>query len=95
MSRADDYAARIKKATDIAVRYGGIDGDHHKAWTIDQMVRALTGCPMETRTARDVHDEEYSYQAQGESEEYKDLVKDACNGEDGPETYDWDVGIPP
>lgn len=34
---------RIQAAIDIAVRYGGIDGDHHKAWVIDQMVRALAG----------------------------------------------------
>jgi hypothetical protein len=32
---------RIKKAVDLAVRFGGIDGDRHKAWVIDQMVRAL------------------------------------------------------
>ena len=37
---------KIKKALDIAIRYGGIDGAHHKDWTIDQIVRALTGCPM-------------------------------------------------
>lgn len=33
----------IEKAIDIAVKYGGIDGDHHKAWVIDQMVRILSG----------------------------------------------------
>lgn len=30
-------------ALDLALRYGQIDGDHHKAWVIDQMVTALTG----------------------------------------------------
>jgi len=34
---------RIKKAIDVAIQYGGADGDHHKAWVIDQMFRALTG----------------------------------------------------
>jgi hypothetical protein len=33
----------IDKALELARKYGGIDGDHHKAWVIDQMVRALTG----------------------------------------------------
>ena len=33
----------VEKAIAIAYQYGGIDGDHHKAWVIDQMVRALTG----------------------------------------------------
>lgn len=34
---------RIKKALKIAWSYGQIDGAHHKAWAIDQMVRALCG----------------------------------------------------
>lgn len=33
----------IIKALEIAARYGSIDGEHHKMWVIDQMVRALTG----------------------------------------------------
>jgi hypothetical protein len=33
----------VDAALDCARRYGGIDGAHHKAWVIDQMVRALTG----------------------------------------------------
>lgn len=38
-----DGEDRILKALEIANSYGGIDGAHHKAWVIDQMVRALTG----------------------------------------------------
>lgn len=34
---------RIEKALDIAWCYGQIDGNHHKTWVIDQMVRALCG----------------------------------------------------
>ena len=30
-------------ALDIAMEYGQIDGGHHKAWVIDQMVQALLG----------------------------------------------------
>lgn len=62
---------RIDRAIEFAVRFGGIDGDHHKTWVIDQMVRALAG------------------------EDYDQLVKDACDGEDGPNTYEWDTGIAP
>jgi hypothetical protein len=29
-------------ALEVATQYGGIDGDHHKTWVIDQMVRSLT-----------------------------------------------------
>lgn len=32
---------RINKALRIAWEYSQIDGEHHKAWTIDQMVRTL------------------------------------------------------
>jgi hypothetical protein len=62
---------KIEKALDVIRRYGGIDGNHHKAWVLDQAVRALTG------------------------DRYAEWVKEACDGEDGPNTYDWDVGIPP
>ena len=68
--------ARIKRALDYAVRYGGIDGDHHKAWVIDQMVRALTGCPMVKRNAIDCNNKPYEYEGQGESDEYKQLGKE-------------------
>ena len=34
---------RIDVALAIARDYGGIDGDHHKAWVIDQIVRTLAG----------------------------------------------------
>lgn len=36
-------ADRIEKALECANNYGGIDGEHHKTWVIDQMVRALCG----------------------------------------------------
>lgn len=86
---------RIEKALDLAVRYGGTDGDHHKAWVIDQMVRALTGCPMVSKTGIDAHGRPYTYETQGTSEEYLQIVAVACAGEDGPDTYFWDEGTPP
>ena len=73
---------RIAKALAIAVQYGGFGEAHHQAWAIDQMVRALTGCPA-------------ANWQQGESDEYKKLVARACAGDDGPSTYDWDTGIAP
>lgn len=29
------------KALDLIYKYGGIDGAHHKAWVLDQIVRVL------------------------------------------------------
>lgn len=62
---------KINAAIELAVQYGGIDGDHHKTWVIDQMVRKLAG------------------------DNYDKIVAEAKSGEDGPDTYEWGVGIPP
>lgn len=86
---------RIRDALDVAVRFGSIGGEHHKAWVIDQMVRALTGCPMVLASANDAHGSPYEYAARGESPEYSELVRAACDGDDGPGSYAWDVGIAP
>jgi hypothetical protein len=32
-----------KKAIDFIVEWGGVDGAHHKDWTLDQVVRILAG----------------------------------------------------
>lgn len=66
-----DLEIRIACAVAYALLYGQIDGDHHKAWVIDRMVRFLTG------------------------DKYEAFVAYAKEGEDGPETYGWDEGIPP
>ena len=71
MTAPEEASKRIEDALALAYRYGGIDGDHHQKWLVDQMVRALTG------------------------DGYEAWVAKANEGEDGPNTYDWDVGIPP
>ena len=38
-----NHRRRSGEAIQLAVKYGGIDGAHHKAWVIDQMVRILAG----------------------------------------------------
>jgi hypothetical protein len=86
---------RIEKALKIAKNYGGIDGAHHKTWTIDQMCRALTGCPLVEVKATDHKGNPYTYHKLGESEEYYDFIREVMDGEDGPDTYEWDEGIPP
>lgn len=86
---------RIAKALEFAVEYGSIDGAHHKDWVIDQMVRALTGCPMVTVNALDWKGIPFQFEKQGESDEYRKLVADAKDGADGPDSYEWDTGIAP
>ena len=62
--------SKIAAALEVA-RYGTTDGDHHKMWVIDQMIRALL------------------------DDKYEDWVTEFCGGEDGPDTYEWDEGVPP
>lgn len=88
-------AQRIQKALALAVAYGGVDGAHHKDWVIDQMVRALTGSPVAVKNAKDCHGKGYTYLEQGASPEYTALVANACDGEDGPQTYSWETGVAP
>ena len=93
--RPESIEDPIKRALAYAIHYGGIDGDHHKAWVIDQMVRALTNCPIVDKEKLDCNRKPYTFKAQSESDEYKQFVADAKAGEDGPDTYDWNVGIAP
>ncbi len=85
----------VKAALEMAIRYGGTDGAHHKAWVIDQMVRALTGCPIVIRHATDCNGIPYSFEALGENDHYRGLVGRAKLNEAGYEAYGWDVGIAP
>jgi hypothetical protein len=80
-----DAEDRIRKALAIAPD-SMYDGEHHKVWAIDQIVRALTGCPMVTRTGVDYCGKPYEYETQGESEEYLQFTGNL----DG-----WDEGIAP
>lgn len=83
---------RIKTVLDSI---GCDDGAHHKQWMLDQIVRILTDCPTVTKTAIDAYGKEYTYEALGESVEYQEWLAAYQDGEDGPETYSWDEGIPP
>lgn len=85
----------VANAIEIAIRYGGTDGEHHKTWVIDQMIRSLTHCPKVNTSAVDYKGNAYEYERLGESQEYTQLIANACAGEDGPETYAWDCGIAP
>lgn len=67
---ADD-ATKTATALTIAFNYGKTCSQHHKAWVIEQMCRALLG------------------------NEYKTWIANATHGADGPNTYRWDVGMPP
>ncbi|MDP3768087.1 MAG: hypothetical protein Q8S13_08735 [Dehalococcoidia bacterium] len=79
----------------VIERYGQIDGDHHKAWVLDQVARVLLGAPVTVVEARWTdHEPEERFTVET-CEAYERWVVEMGEGEDGPETYDWDVGIAP
>ena len=86
---------RISEALRVILHYGGIDGNHHKQWTLDQVVRVLTGCELERKVAVGADGKEYPYFRRGRSSWYDRWVENHNDGEDGPNTYSWDEGIPP
>jgi hypothetical protein len=75
----DHLQARINNALFIAKGHGQIQGTQRRLWVIDQMVRALTGCE----------------EGEPETEEYRRFIAEHNQGEDGPETYEWNTGIAP
>lgn len=86
---------RIAEALHLIHQFGGIDGAHHKQWVLDQLVRTLTGSPSVVKSAVDAKGYDYNYEALGESPEYLAWVAGHNAGEEGPDTYGWDVGIVP
>jgi len=98
LQKRTDLSDRKQAALNLIISYGGIDGSHHKDWVMDQVVRVLTNCEMviETGESQDENGKyTFYYESLGESEEYKELIRKAKDGEDGPDTYSWEVGIAP
>lgn len=85
-----DVAGALKVASENAM----YDGEHHKMWVIDQMVRHLTGCPVEQHTGTDVNGTAYTYESLGESDAYREFVGEENEDDDGW-GGNWDEGIAP
>ncbi len=95
VNTAVETSQRVERALEIAMQSAGVDGDHHKAWVIDQMIRALTDCQIVERSSKDSNGQVYFYSTLGESEAYQSFLRRFRAGEDGPETYHWNEGIAP
>jgi regulatory protein YycI of two-component signal transduction system YycFG len=83
--RKKELNSRIQSAF-VYAKDAVYDGEHHKVWVIDQMVRALTGCQLVTKNATAQNGQVYDYQGQGESPEYNAFR--AANPH-------WDEGVAP
>lgn len=77
-------------------RYGGIDGDHHKTWVLDQVARILKGTKVIVKVAKwENGTEEERFILDKPPKKYWQWVEDMKDGEDGANTYDYDFGIAP
>lgn len=77
------FKKRIENALEFLSVWGQVEGDHHKAWVIDQVVRALCGCEW------NFNDSFF------QNEEYKDWVSGYCYDDNHVMEYEWDTGIAP
>ena len=81
-----EFAGRIAHALEYA-KDAVYDGEHHKMWVIDQMVRALTGCQLVKEVGIDCNGKSYEYATLGQSAEYCKFVASVGS--------EWDKGIAP
>jgi len=79
----------------MAFQHAQVDGAHHKTWVIDQMVRILNGAEITVKEAEWASGETVIRWTVGSSDDYIEWVKKYADGEDGPETYEWEEGIAP
>ena len=95
MSDPTSDKSRIKRALDFAHSHAEFS-DLNTSWMIDQMVRALTGCPLEIEEGFNWAGEPCAHESQGASQAYRQFVKNALKRAEQvtPEPY-WDVGVKP
>jgi methyltransferase-like protein len=73
------------------MRYGGIDGSHHKDWVLDQCMQICNGTEVMIEEARWGNGQtEYRVSLKEPSEKYKERIQAVC-GDD----YEWNCGIAP
>jgi hypothetical protein len=93
-SEFSDYTS-IDWAIYFIEMYGQIDGEHHKAWVLDQVARILMETPVIVNEARWTGGEkEYRVRVDWPSNEYIEWAKEMRGS---PETveYSYDEGTPP
>lgn len=76
---------RVTSALAMLQEWATHDGAEHKAFALDQVLRALTGCTID--------DEDKV--ARGTTAEYETFVALFESGSHGPKTYTWDRGEAP
>lgn len=88
-----DYT-KVEWALYFASVFGQVDGSHHKAQAIDLVVQVLNDTPVVVSLAKwEDGTEEYRIRTSEPSQKYLEFIKNWEDGEDGPNTYEWDRGF--
>jgi hypothetical protein len=84
-------------ALDYIFAYGQVDGAHHKAWVLDQVVRILNGAPVTVKQASWDNGLTELRHSVGTNEAYEQWVKRYCTDEEtgDPDGYEYNCGIAP
>jgi hypothetical protein len=78
------------------LKYGGIDGAHHKTWVLDQVARILHGAKITVRIAKWESGLQEHRHSVGTCKEYEEWVEESLERDgDGEPKYDYDVGRAP
>jgi|WetSurMetagenome_2_1015567.scaffolds.fasta_scaffold00618_23 hypothetical protein len=83
---------RVARALELASLCSSIDRFEHSKWIIDQMVRALCGCPSVKTSMLGADGEEYELEALGDNDQYRAFIEE-YEGAEGE--YEWELGTPP
>ncbi len=94
----DTMTEKERNAAALAMiaEYGGCESEEHLRWLLDYVARVLTGCPKEMSVVQIVNAGKLCTPEQlGESNAYKVFVARYNDGDEGPDTYEWDTGVAP
>lgn len=88
----NEHLSPTEYAMEFIERYGQIEGDHHKAWVLDQVARILKGTPVIVKMAEwDNGKRERRIDTGEPSKAYKQWVIEMH----GDGEYDYSEGIAP
>ena len=93
------FYSKVDMAMIYVERYGGIDGDHHKTWVLDQVARIVKGTPLIFMKATwDNGEVEWRFYTDKPSKKYLAWVlemRGEYDAENEEYEYGYDEGIAP
>ena len=93
-----ELAGPIGDALDEMIRTAGVEGEHHKQWLLDRLVRILTEAPLTPQVNYHTADgTPYEFLDYGDGPGYLEWVArfEGRHDDDDESYYEWDRGIAP